>query len=511
MIGNINSLHLDLTKLKGSQMSVAQSNSTYSYIERKVRRLTASSSQRALTSFDISEAVNRFYSNDFPYAIKIDQQRIVYKFLTIPNVDRYPVDVNTLQGFRDPVYFEGIRGNFFKNRDQLFNLYPRFPTQFQPIGGDGVTTSFTFRLFGNNQNPFPQPNFGILSTQLVIGGIDTNGDPIRIIDDGGAVVNSLGIGSNTTTGQLLFLQQNNVGNNVYINPSQGTQLTATNLVEAPTTGSSQYTTDVIGTLRSAYPTAVVVPTTLQFYINFGLGDQTLYQDNGFGVVTLISGPYTISSGTINYTNSVLNLNFTNVPAAAAVTQATFNYIASPNASLQQPAIPPLSPLPIPSPPLNLTPQYCGNVNYVTTEITINFPVAPAAGTMINVWAATYQVGRPYNLLFWNNELTIRPVPDNVYLCEVEVYQTPTQFMSVNDHPILNQWAQYIAYGAAMEILRDRQDMEGVENLKEGFMRQEGLVLERQSIEEINQPNYTLFNSTQSGYGYGIGFGSGGGF
>lgn len=380
-------------------MTIAQANSTYSMIEQKVRRLTASASNASLTSAQIQQYVNTFYNQDFPYAIKIDQQRSVYKFLTIPNVDRYPVDVNNLQGFRSPVYFEGIQGNFFKNRDQLYNLYPRYPTQFQPIGGDGITTSFTFTLFGNNQNPFPQPNFGILSTQLVIGGIDKNGNAIRIIDDGGAVVNSFGIGSNTTTGNLLFINQNNVGNNVYLDASNN----------------------------------------------------------------------------------------------------------------QQPAIPPLSPLPVPSPPSPLTPQYCGTVNYVTTNITVTFPVAPAAGTMINVWAAQYQVGRPYNLLFWNNEFTIRPVPDNVYLCEVEAYQTPAQFMNTTDNPVLNQWWQYIAYGAAREILRDRQDMEGVANLEEGFMRQEGLVLERQAVEEIQQPNITLFNTTQTGYGYGTGWGIGQGF
>lgn len=377
--------------------SVLQADSTYTYIEKKVRRLTASASEAALSSADIQRAVNTFYSNDFPYAIKMDQQRSVYKFLTIPNVDRYPVDVNSYQGFRAPVYFEGIQGNFFKNRDQLYNLYPRYPTQFQPIGGDGVTTTFSFTLFGNNVNPFPQPNYGILSTQLVIGGIDTAGNPIRIIDDGGAITNSFGIGSNTTTGRLLFVKQNNVGNNVYLD----------------------------------------------------------------------------------------SLN------------------------AQQPAIPHLSPLPVPSPPSPLTTQYCGTVNYVTTDIVVTFPVAPAAGTMINVWASQYQVGRPYNLLFWNNEFTIRPVPDNVYVCEVEAYQTPAQFMHTTNNPVLNQWAQYIAYGAASEILRDRQDMEGVQNLSDGFNRQEALVLERQSVEEIQQPNITMFNST--GYGCSGGWGIGAGF
>lgn len=386
---------------------IPQADSTLSFIVQKVRRLTASASEASLSTSDIQDAINRFYSTDFPYAIKIDQQRSVYKFLTIPNVDRYPVDVNNLQGFRAPVYFEGIKGNFFKNRDQLFNLYPRYPTQFQPISGDGVTTSFTFTLFGNNVNPFPQANFGILSTQVVIGGVDVNGDPIRIIDDGGAILNGFGIGSNTTTGRLLFVKQNAVGDNVYLDASNVQQPAIPNL--SP------------------------------------LGGQ----------------------------------NNANLPNSAY-------------------------------PPSPLTPQYCGTVNYVTTAITVNFPVAPAAGTGINVWAATYQVGRPYNALFWNNELTIRPVPDNVYLVEIETYQTPVQFMSTSNHPVLNQWTQYIAYGSAMEILRDRQDMEGVANLEEGFKRQEALVLERQAIEEIGQSNITLFNSTQLGFGVGNAQGYGGG-
>jgi hypothetical protein len=464
--------------------SVAQADSTYTFIEKKVRRLTASASEAALTSADIQDAVNRFYSQDFPYAIKIDQQRSVYKFLTIPNVDRYPVDINNNQGFRAPVYFEGIQGNFFKNRDQLYNLYPRYPTQFQQSmltisgtitgiaqptnptqitspnhnlvtgtqilinnvvgmtqlngnvytitvvntneftlngidntaygayvsGGTWITTSTStsFILFGNNVNPFPATNFGILSTQLIIGGIDINGKPIRIIDDGGAVTNSYGIGSNTTNGQLLFLNTNNVGDNVYL--------------------------DALNNQKPAIPALSPL------------------------------------GGTNN-------------------------------------ANPPYSTYP----PTTLTHQFCGTVNYVTTQIDLNLPVSLMPGTQLNIWAATYNPGRPYNLLYWNNEITIRPVPDNVYLVEVESFLTPSQFMMTTDHPTLNQWGQYIAYGAACEILRDRQDMDGVANLQEGFKRQEALVLERQAVEEITIPNITLFNSTNTGTGIGGGWGIGVGF
>ncbi len=388
-------------------MTVAQADSTYAFIEQKVRRLTASASNYALSSADIQRAVNTFYNNDFPYAIKLDQTRHVYKFLTIPNVDRYPVDVNKYQGFRAPVYFSGIKGNFFKNRDQLFNLYPRYNTLFQPAAGDGITTSFTFNLLSNLSNPYPQPNSGILSGNVTIGGIDINGDPIRILDDGGAVVDAYGIGSNTTSGQLIYYQQNAVGEGVYI--------------------------DSVGAQQQAVP--ALSP----------LGGQQ-------------------------------NANLPNTPY----------------------------------PPLPLTTQYCGTVNYVTTDITITFPVPPASGSMISVWASMYQPGRPYNMLWWQNELTIRPVPDKVYVVELEAYQTPAQFLLLTDHPVLNQWSQYIAYGAAIEILRERQDMDGVANLMEGFKRQEALALERQGVEEIGQPNITIFNSSIPN-NYGVGWGIGPGF
>ena len=464
-------------------MTVAQATTTYAFIEQTVRHLTASASEYALPSATIQSLVNLMYSTDFPNAIKTDQLRTIYKFVTIPNVDRYPVDANSYQGFRGPVYFEGIQGGFFKNRDQLYNLYPRFPTQYQQgttlsgtitnitlsgtnpvqitdpsnglqtgsiititnVGGsvelNGNTYTITvvdandftlngtdsstisaytsggnwsssntlsFTLFGNNQNPFPQNNFGILPTQLVIGGIDINGNPIRIIDDGGANVNSYGIGNNTTLGNLIFINNNNVGANVYL--------------------------------------------------------------------------------------STLN----NPPSAAANTQF--------------PSIPPLSPLgggnkvynpSYPAyPPSPLTPQYCGTVNYISTQINILLPVPAQAGSLINIWAAQYQTGRPYNLLWWNNEFTIRPVPDNMYLVEVEAYMTPVQFMQTTDDPLLNQFALYLAYLASQEILRQRQDMEGVQNLEEGRKRQEGLILEKQATEEINIPNITMFNSTQFGYGAG---------
>lgn len=347
--------------------TVTQANSTVAEIRKKARRLTASSSESTLTTPDLDEYINTFYNTDFPYAIKIDQMRSVYTFYTAPNIDRYPLNVNYNQGLRAPIYVDGIKGYFFKDRDQFYNMWPRWPTKFQPASGNGTQQQFTFTLPG----PF-------LSTMVTIGGVDVTGAPIRVSDDGNG--------------------------NLYVD------------VPNP---------------------QVSVPSIL-----------------------------------------------TNVPGMKNLNTGN---------------------------PGDLVQTYVGTVNYVSGAFSINFALAnvtPAAGTVLTAFVSQYQTGKPYSLLFWNNELQIRPIPTLVHKIEIEAYLTPVQFMETTDHPILNQWWQYIAIGAAMLILQDRQDMEGLENLRPLFDRQEALVLERQSVEEINQRNTTLYSSTVNSQGWNNGFGQG---
>jgi hypothetical protein len=359
---------------------VASADSTLTFIRKKIRRLTASASESVLTTNDIDQYINNFYSQDFPYGIKLDQMRSVYTFYTRPYIDRYPLDVNYNQGIREPIYFEGIQGYFFKDRDQFFRMWPRWPTKFNPINGDGVTTSFNFTI---GSTPF-------LSKEVVLGGTDANGNAISVADDGN------------------------------------------------------------GNLQLQVPNPV---TTVPPYAVNGQAP--------------IPGMHNQNNG-----NPGLEYQGSQPLTAPFFTNAI------------------------------------GTVDYVTGSFSINFPVAPASGTQITLWVSQYQTGRPYTLLFWNNEFTIRPIPKLVHKVEVETYLTPVQFMETTDNPILNQWAQYIAYGASREILRDRQDLEGVGNLEEGFKRQEALVLERQGVEEINQRNTTLYSSTVTSQGWNNGFGQG---
>jgi hypothetical protein len=345
---------------------VSPANSTLAYIRNKVRRLTASASESALTTALIDEYINNFYTQDFAYAIKIDQMRNVYTFYTAPNIDRYPLDVNYNQGVRSPAFVDGIPASFFKDRQQFFNMWPKWPTLFQPVSGDGITTLFNFTL--------PAP---FLSQMVTIGCVSTGGAAIQISDDGN------------------------------------------------------------GNLQLNFPNPIVT----------------------------IPAPVTTYPAAIPPVPGMHNTNTLNPGLNAKVN--------------------------------------IGTVNYVTGAFSINFTsngvtgIIPASGETLKVFVSQYSTGRPYSLLFWNNEFTIRPIPKFVHKIEVETYLTPVQFMQTTDNPILNQWAKYIAMGAARDILNDRQDMDGVANVSVMFKEQEALVLERQGVEEIGQRNSTIYNGNNA--------------
>lgn len=159
----------------------------------------------------------------------------------------------------------------------------------------------------------------------------------------------------------------------------------------------------------------------------------------------------------------------------------------------------------------LTVLNIGTLDYVGGACAFTLPSGYdlQSGTTLRVNVSQYQPGKPYSALFWNNYYQIRPVPKYVHKVEIESYLTPVQFLQTTDSPIIYQWLQYISYGVACEILRRRQDMDGVANLMEGFKRQEALVLERQGTEEIFQRNTTIFTSTVPSLGWNNGWSSGG--
>lgn len=151
----------------------------------------------------------------------------------------------------------------------------------------------------------------------------------------------------------------------------------------------------------------------------------------------------------------------------------------------------------------------GSVNYITGAINITFATAPASGTAVNIMTMPYQPARPQTILFFDNDFIVRPVPDQPYPVNIEVFVQPTEIINATQNPELNQFWQYISYGTAKKIFEDHGDTESVETIMAEFKQQERLVLRKTLVLMANERTATIYTN-QVASQYGPGWGSGGG-
>lgn len=153
------------------------------------------------------------------------------------------------------------------------------------------------------------------------------------------------------------------------------------------------------------------------------------------------------------------------------------------------------------------------INYSTGKFEITFPTAPATGQPINSQTVPVQLSLPQGLLYYDNTFVVRPVPDQPYRVNFEVYAMPTFLMSNTDPvtgtPQLQEWWQYIAYGAAKKIFEDRMDMDSVQLIMPEFKQQERMCLRRTIVQNTNQRVATEYTE-QTAFGGTQGWGWGGG-
>lgn len=103
--------------------------------------------------------------------------------------------------------------------------------------------------------------------------------------------------------------------------------TSGTLVLANTTGAGSYVVaDVLASVRATEPNAEIQQGSVILTIDPGGGNQTIYKDNVTpGILTLFSGPFTISAGTINYVTGSISLTFTVAPGAGLTVNITMFY------------------------------------------------------------------------------------------------------------------------------------------------------------------------------------------
>ena len=126
----------------------------------------------------------------------------------------------------------------------------------------------------------------------------------------------------------------------------------------------------------------------------------------------------------------------------------------------------------------LTGDGTGTINYLTGAYSVTFTVAPAASAVIYAKYQGYSGNRPQGVLFFNNEFTFMPVPDQAYQIQMQGYIKPTSLTLDGDTPLQEEWGPLIAYGASLEIFNDRGDEESYNSYFQIFKRYENVALGR---------------------------------
>lgn len=117
----------------------------------------------------------------------------------------------------------------------------------------------------------------------------------------------------------------------------------------------------------------------------------------------------------------------------------------------------------------------GSINYNTGAISVTFRNSAGTAQIIaGSQAITIQynpltLATPQSILFWQNQFTLSPCPDQGYTIELTAYRQPVQALIANTsglgNPELSEWWETLAIGAAKKIYEDRFDETGAAFMK----------------------------------------------
>ena len=150
------------------------------------------------------------------------------------------------------------------------------------------------------------------------------------------------------------------------------------------------------------------------------------------------------------------------------------------------------------------------INYITGKFVVNFATSPYEGATINSQTVPVNPAIPQALLFYDGQFIVRPVPDQSYRVDMEVWVQPAELLLLGQTPELEEWWQLIAWNAAKKVFEDRMDYDSIAQILPSLKEQEALVLRRTIVQQTSQRASTIYSEQgRTGYNSG-GFGQGGG-
>jgi hypothetical protein len=132
----------------------------------------------------------------------------------------------------------------------------------------------------------------------------------------------------------------------------------------------------------------------------------------------------------------------------------------------------------------------GTINYTSGAYSITFNSPPASGQAILLTEAPIINGMPRAMYYdGNGNIQFSPIPDQSYLIEGRAYMMPTAFIqggNSNQTPLITQWGYVIAYGASLEIFRQRGQLDQVNMYRPEYDKYLDLATSRSTQQYSNQ-------------------------
>lgn len=187
--------------------------------------------------------------------------------------------------------------------------------------------------------------------------------------------------------------------------------------------------------------------------------------------------------------------FGNVTEAAVIISAMVNDVNSSNSGFTYS----ISDVPNPNSNIGTLVDTQGNsvgtVNYLTGDysfVVAGSQVIPSDAT-IYASVVPYQSSRPTDVIFYNQQITFRPVPQQIYQVEFQISQQPTQLIRANSAPELDEWYLFICAGAAKLIYTDFPDDQGMAYLMP-IWQEQLQIAQRRTLKQLGtQRAATIFS------------------
>ena len=145
----------------------------------------------------------------------------------------------------------------------------------------------------------------------------------------------------------------------------------------------------------------------------------------------------------------------------------------------------------------------GTINYITGAVTINstgFLDYIPTGNPINAQYVPYVASRPQSCCYYQDQISLYPIPDQAYSVSFEAYMYPAAFAdsATSTSPQLKEWWQLLAYGAADKIFADNGDMENMQKYRP-LLDEQLRLIQRRTLQQYASERTASIYTEQCGF------------